>query len=178
MAFSLNRLELIGRLGHDPEMRYLQDGQAVTRFSVATDRPVRSGSSPETDWHQVICWGKVAEFAGNYLAKGRLVYVAGRVSYRTWESADGVKHSSVEVVANELIALDRRTEPIAEASGLPEEDLPVARAQGAQTRAPGPVPQSPPASPVAPTPTTAPASSRAASGQRPAADPRYRRAAP
>jgi single-strand DNA-binding protein len=108
MPFSLNRLELIGRLGKAPDMRFTPDGQAVTRLDLATDRPARSGAEPATDWHQVVCWGKLAEFAGQYLAKGRLVFVAGRLTYRSWEGKDGKARRAAEVVASELIPLDRR----------------------------------------------------------------------
>lgn len=112
MAFSYNRVELIGRLGHDPEMRYTPEGQAVTRFSLATDRPVRAGAQPETDWHKVICWAKLAEFAGQYLAKGRLVFVAGRLTYRSWEGKNGETHHATEVIARELTLLDRRPDAV------------------------------------------------------------------
>jgi single-strand DNA-binding protein len=111
MPFHLNRVELIGRLGNEPDLRYGAEGQAITKFSLATDRPAQPGRQPETDWHQVVCWGSLAEFAGKYLAKGRLVFVAGRLSYRTWEGKDGQARRSTEVVAGELILLDRRPAP-------------------------------------------------------------------
>ena len=110
MAFSVNRTLLVGRVGHEPELRYTPEGQAVTTFSLATDRPTRSGAERETDWHQVVCWGKLAEFAGQYLAKGRLVFIAGRLTYRTWESRDGQRRRTAEVVATEIVPLDRRPE--------------------------------------------------------------------
>jgi len=108
MPFSLNRSELIGRLGQDPEMRYTPDGQAVTKFSLATDRPAKAGAESAPDWHSVVCWQKLAEFAGQHLSKGRLVFVAGRICYRTWEGKDGQKHRATEIVASELIPLDRK----------------------------------------------------------------------
>ena len=108
MGFSVNRAELIGRLGRDPDMRYTPEGHVVTKFSVATDRPTKPGAEPETDWHQVVCWGPVAEFAGQYLGKGRLVYIAGRITYRSWDGKDGQKRYATEIVAHEVIALDRR----------------------------------------------------------------------
>jgi single-strand DNA-binding protein len=108
MSLSLNRSELIGRLGQDPEMRYTSDGQAVTKFSLATDRPAKPGNESTPDWHQIVCWQKLAEFAGQHLSKGRLVFVAGRISYRTWEGKDGQKHRATEIVASELIPLDRK----------------------------------------------------------------------
>jgi single-strand DNA-binding protein len=113
MPFPLNRTELIGRLGRDAELRHTPDGQPVTGFSVATDRPAQAGAEPETDWHQIVCWGSLAEFAGQYLAKGRLVFVAGRLTYKSWEGRDGQKRRTAEIIASELILLDRRpdTEP-------------------------------------------------------------------
>lgn len=108
MSYSFNRIELIGRLGKDPEMRFTPEGQAVTKFSLATDRPVKAGTQPETDWHQVVCWRKLAEFAGQYLTKGRLVFVAGRLANRAWEDKEGQKHRATEVVAAEIVLLDRR----------------------------------------------------------------------
>jgi single-strand DNA-binding protein len=108
MSFSLNRTELIGRLGQDPEMRYTPEGQAVSKFSLATDRPAKPGTQSEPDWHSVVCWQKLAEFAGQHLTKGRLVFVAGRLTYRSWEGKDGQKHRATEIVATELIPLDRK----------------------------------------------------------------------
>ncbi|MBI4496638.1 MAG: single-stranded DNA-binding protein [Chloroflexi bacterium] len=110
MPYSLNRVDLIGRLGHDAEMRFTADGQPMTRFSLATDRPAAPGAQAETDWHHIICWRKLAEFAGQYLAKGRLVYVAGRLTYRTREERDGQKRRIAEIVATEILLLDRRPE--------------------------------------------------------------------
>lgn len=115
MAMSLNRVELIGRAGRDADLKYLPDGQALTKFSLATDRPVTGGSEP--DWHQVILWGKVAEIAGEFVMKGRLVFVAGRLSYRTWDGKDGQQHRAIEIVAADLILLDRRTEAEPVATG-------------------------------------------------------------
>ncbi len=108
MSFSLNRTELIGRLGQDPEMRYTPEGQAVSKFSLATDRPAKPGTQSDPDWHSVVCWQKLAEFAGQHLTKGRLVFVAGRLTYRSWEGKDGQKHRATEIVATELIPLDRK----------------------------------------------------------------------
>ncbi len=126
MSFNLNRVELIGRLGRDPEMRYAADGQPVTSFSLATDRPAKAGAKPETDWHHIVCWGKLAEFAGQYLTKGRLVFAAGRLTYRSWEGKDGKMRHTTEIVATELIPLDRRpdVEPAEPASENQEDEIP------------------------------------------------------
>lgn len=110
MPFNLNRVELIGRLGHDPQMRFTPEGQAITKLSLATDRPTRQEAEPDTDWHHLVCWGKLAEFAGQYLSKGRLVFVAGRLTYRSWEGKDGKKRRAAEIAVTELISLDRRPE--------------------------------------------------------------------
>ena len=109
MPMSHNRVELIGRTGRDAELQYLPEGQAVAKFSLATDRPTRAGT-PETDWHQVVLWGKLAEIAGQYVTKGRLVFVAGRLAYRAWEGRDGQPRRATEIVASELVLLDRRPE--------------------------------------------------------------------
>ena len=108
MSFSLNRTELIGRLGQDPEMRYTPEGQAVSKFSLATDRPAKPGTQSDPDWHSVVCWQKLAEFAGQHLSKGRVVFVAGRLTYRSWEGKDGQTYHATEIVATELIPLDRK----------------------------------------------------------------------
>ena len=110
MPFQLNRVELIGRLGRDAELRYTSDGTAVATFNLATDRPKRADAEPQTDWHRVVAWRKLGEFAGEYLTKGRLVFVAGRLTYRDFEGRDGVKRRAAEIVASEIILLDRRPE--------------------------------------------------------------------
>jgi single-strand DNA-binding protein len=107
---SVNRVVLVGRLGRSPEMRYTPEGQALTRFSLATDRPVKAGAERETDWHQVVSFGKVAEFAGQYLDRGRLVCVIGRITYRSWEGRDGQTRRMTEIVASDVVALDRKPE--------------------------------------------------------------------
>ena len=100
---SLNKVTLIGHLGQDPELRNLPSGQAVGRFSVATDEPYtdKEGKRQEhTEWHQVVTFGKVAETCGKYLAKGRQVYVEGRLRTREYEAKnDGGKRQRTEIVA-------------------------------------------------------------------------------
>lgn len=108
MAQSHNRVELIGRLGGDPELRHTGDGTAVANFRLATDRLVRGGGAPQTDWHTVVCWDRRAEFAAQFLTRGRLVFVAGRLAYREYEDKAGVRRVAVEIVAGELVPLDSR----------------------------------------------------------------------
>jgi len=113
---SLNRVMLIGRLTRDPEMRYTPSGQPVTSFSIATNR-YAAGADGErrefTDYHNIVAWniGKrtLAELAGQYLRKGSLCYVEGRLQTRSWEGQDGQKRKTTEVVANDIQFLDSRT---------------------------------------------------------------------
>lgn len=112
MTRSLNKVMIIGRLGRDPEMRYTPSGRPVTSFSVATSRSWSTAEGDrrtETEWFNVVAWGSLAEICKQYLTKGQQVYVEGRLQTRYWEDSEGTKHSSTEVVANEMIMLgDRR----------------------------------------------------------------------
>lgn len=124
MPFSLNRSEFIGRVGRDIELRHTREGHAVATLSIATDRPAKAGGDPETDWHSVVCWDKLAELASQYLSKGRLVFVAGRLQYRSWEDKDGRTRRNAEIVASDLILLDRKPEPDLRVVNGDEPDLP------------------------------------------------------
>jgi single-strand DNA-binding protein len=98
----VNKVILIGNLGRDPEIRYIPSGQAVTNFSLATTENFtsRDGKREErTEWHRIVVWGKTAENCAQYLAKGRTVYVEGRLQTREWEDKDGQKRRTTEVVA-------------------------------------------------------------------------------
>jgi len=101
MAGSLNKVQIIGRLGQDPEVKYTQNGQAVTSFSMATDEGyTHDGKKVEkTEWHRIVAWGKIAETCGNYLSKGSLVYVEGKLQTRQWEDKSGNKHYTTEIIA-------------------------------------------------------------------------------
>lgn len=111
MGRGLNRVMVIGNLGRDPEMRYTPAGRPVTTFTVACSR---AWSSPEgerheeTEWFNVVAWGKLAENCKQFLVKGSLVYVEGRLQTRSWDDADSKKHYRTEVIANEIIFLDDR----------------------------------------------------------------------
>ncbi len=119
MSRTINRVELLGRVGNDPELRHTQAGTAVTQLRLATDRRTEQGQS-ETDWHTVVCWGRQAESVCQYVARGGRVYVSGRLSQRSWEDREGQRRSRAEVHAREVIFLDSpsdtRTEQEAEAS--------------------------------------------------------------
>ncbi|MCK5833893.1 single-stranded DNA-binding protein [bacterium] len=106
-----NKAILIGRLGQDPEMRYTPSGMAVTNFSIATDRKWRDKSGnlqDETTWHDIVCWGKQAEFVGEYCSKGRLVFVEGEIKKRSWQDKNGVTRVNVEINARIVQLLDSK----------------------------------------------------------------------
>ncbi len=111
MARGINKVILIGNLGRDPETRYTQGGSAVTNFSVATSdswRDKQSGEQQErTEWHNVVCFARLAEIAGEYLKKGSKVYIEGSLRTSSWE-ADGQKKYRTEVMARDLQMLDSR----------------------------------------------------------------------
>src|SRR5574341_2214723 len=111
MARSLNKVMLIGHLGGDPELKYTPGGAAVATFSVATNETYKDkeGNQQEkTDWHRIVVWNKLAEIAAEYLKKGRLVYLEGRLQTRSWNDKDGNKRYTTEVVAQNLQMLDRK----------------------------------------------------------------------
>lgn len=111
MSRGLNKVMLIGHLGRDPEMRYTPSGKPVTTFSVATSRSWSTADGErktETEWFNIVAWGNLAEICKQYLTKGQQVYIEGRLQTRCWEDAEGVKHSSVEVVAAEMMMLGER----------------------------------------------------------------------
>lgn len=108
MARGLNKVMLIGRLGQDPEMRYTPSGKPLTKFQVAVNRSWTSADNEkktETEWFTVVSWGKLAEICNQYLKKGSQVYLEGRLHTRHWVDEEGTDHSSVEVVAQEMIML-------------------------------------------------------------------------
>lgn len=103
----VNKAILIGRLGKEPECRTAQSGKMVCRFSLATDSGY--GQSKKTDWHTIVCFDKQAEFCKNYLHKGSLVYIEGRISYGEYEK-DGVKRYTTEIMANTVQSVGGRNE--------------------------------------------------------------------
>jgi single-strand DNA-binding protein len=121
----LNRVVLIGRLTADPELRYTPSGVPVVSFRIAVDRAFTNAQGErETDFINVVAWRKAAEFVANYLTKGRLVSVEGRLQIRQWQTNEGQRRETAEVVADSVQALERRREagaPGAEEGGLPSE---------------------------------------------------------
>ena len=105
MARTINKVELLGRVGIEPEMRYTPNGTAVTNLRLATDRYRKEGENG-TDWHDIVVWGATAEAVNQYVAKGQRVYVAGRLVQNTWEGDDGQRRHRTEVHASEVVFLD------------------------------------------------------------------------
>lgn len=107
----INRIVLAGRLGRDPELRTTTTGKSVANFSLAVDKRFKpDGDGPSCDWFNVVAWGKTAEFVANYLTKGRLVAVDGRMETRKYTAADGSEKTAFEVVAESVQGLDRPTD--------------------------------------------------------------------
>lgn len=107
----LNVVYLMGNLTRDPELRYTPNGQAVTSFTVATNRSWTDQGSGErkdaAEFTDVVAWGKLAETIANYMKKGRRIHVTGRLQTRSWEAQDGSKRNKTEVIANDIIFVDR-----------------------------------------------------------------------
>lgn len=139
MAGSVNKVILVGRLGQDPEVRYTQGGTAVANLRIATDETWKDQSGERqqrTEWHTVVLWRRLAEICGQYLSKGRLVYIEGKLQTRSWQDREGNKRYSTEVQADNMVMLGGRSEegqappaaqPAAAAasdSGTSDDDIP------------------------------------------------------
>ena len=107
----INNVVLVGRIANDPEMKYSTSGMPITNFRVAVARQRKSESGEEqTDWLNIVCFQKTAEFVSQYMDKGSLVGIEGRIQSRTWEGNDGKRNYMVEIVANSVQALESRAE--------------------------------------------------------------------
>ena len=113
MSGSINKVILIGRLGRDPEVKYTPSGQAVAKFSIATDETYKDRNGEQqrrTEWHNIVAWRRLAEICGEYLVKGKLVYIEGRIQTRQWEDREGNKRNTTEIVAREMKMLSPKSE--------------------------------------------------------------------
>ena len=102
---SLNKAILIGRLGHDPEVRHMPNGEAVCNFSIATDETWKDKSGQrqtKTEWHAITLYRRMAEVAGQYLKKGSQVYIEGRIQSRKYTGKDGIERTAYEIIGNEM----------------------------------------------------------------------------
>jgi single-strand DNA-binding protein len=110
---SLNKVMLIGNLGKDPELRYTASGSAVASFSIATTEKFKGKSGDweeKTEWHNIVLWGRQAEIAGEYLSKGKTVYIEGRLQTRKWQDRDGRDRYTTEIVGERMQMLSGRGE--------------------------------------------------------------------
>jgi len=108
---SLNKVMIIGNVGNDPEMRFTPNGNPVTSFRVATNwvyTTPEGERKQETEWFAVVAWNKLAEQCNQFLSKGRLVYIEGRLRTRSWESQEGQRRYRTEIIANRVTFLDRQ----------------------------------------------------------------------
>ena len=130
MARSLNRVQLIGNLTRDPELRYTPSGTAVCSFGLATNRSWTTDTGEkheEAEFHNIVSWNKLAELCSQFLVKGRKVYVEGRLSTRSWQGQDGQQRNRTEVVIDDMILLDSRRvgEETSASAAAPTEDAAV-----------------------------------------------------
>lgn len=110
---TVNKAIIIGRLGKDPDMRYAPSGTAIANFSVATNSNFKDNEgnwNEKTEWHNIVTFGRQAEFAGEYLKKGKLVYIEGRLQTSSWEDQNGQKRYKTEILANTLQLLGSRSD--------------------------------------------------------------------
>ncbi len=125
---SLNKVILIGRLGQNPELRYLpQTERAVAKFSLATNERYYSPSTDESDirveWHRIVTWGKLAEFCEKYLNQGKQIYLEGKLRTRTWQDREGNKKSTTEIEAQNIVLLGKKGDFEEKPSEEPESPL-------------------------------------------------------
>lgn len=111
MAKDLNKVQLIGRLGQDPELKYTQSGVAVVNFSMATSmqwKDQEGNKQEKTEWHNIVAWRGLAETCANYLKKGSKVYIEGRLETDSWEDENKKKHYKTKILIDDLIMLDSK----------------------------------------------------------------------
>jgi single-strand DNA-binding protein len=141
---SVNKVILVGRLGKDPETRYTSSGQAVCNFSMATDETYkdRAGERQKrTEWHRIVVWGKQAEIAQQYLRRGSLLYLEGRIQTRQWDDREGQKRTTTEIVATNFRMLGGRSDNSAAAAGAGSDvDTQAQPSSGASDEMAGPEP--------------------------------------
>jgi len=135
---SINKVILIGNLGSDPEVRYTPSGRPVANFSIATTENWTNkdgGKEERTEWHRIVAWGRLGEICGEYLNKGRSVYIEGKLQTRSWEDRDGNKRYTTEILAQTMQMLGpsgkegratgrEERYPVEEPITVPEDDIP------------------------------------------------------
>jgi single-strand DNA-binding protein len=150
MAGSVNKVILIGRLGKDPELKYTPSGAAVAKFSIATDETFKDKTGEQqkrTEWHNIVAWNKLAEICGEYLTKGKQVYIEGRIQSRQWEDQSGNKRTAYEIVAQQMTMLGSKSD--SDRSSMSDTRSAAASAGSTAEQSPQPeAPQQPPASEI------------------------------
>jgi single-strand DNA-binding protein len=120
---ALNKVFLIGHLGRDPELRYTADGSPVATFSLATsEKWSNKGGEPKehTEWHNIVAWNALADLSKKYLAKGRQVYIEGRIRSNEWTDRDGIKRKKTEIIATSMVLLGSRQDAPAQTENEPK----------------------------------------------------------
>jgi single-strand DNA-binding protein len=113
MSGSVNKVILVGRLGKDPELKYTPSGAPVAKFSLATDESFKDRTGEKqnrTEWHNIVAWNKLAEICGEYLTKGKLIYIEGSIRSRQWQDQAGNKRTSYEIIANQMQMLGSKAD--------------------------------------------------------------------
>ena len=131
---SVNKVILVGNVGQDPELKYTPSGAAVTNFSIATKEVWKDndGNSQErTEWHRIVLWRKLAESAGEWLKKGRKVYIEGKLQTRSWEDKDGIKRYMTEIIGDSFTMLDSKADTDRQAPSSDESETPPAPSNSA-----------------------------------------------
>ena len=146
----VNRVILIGNLGRDPEVRRLENGAVVAKFSVATNENYRDKAGEwqtQTEWHDVVVWRNLAERAESQLTKGAQVYLEGKLTHRTWQDKDGNNRKTTEVVASYFRALNRREGSDSNGGYFPstDDEMPYSETNVARDSESAPAPTTPPA---------------------------------
>jgi single-strand DNA-binding protein len=121
----INRVVLVGNLGKDPELKILEAGTPVAKMTLATTEIYRlkDGSSHvQTSWHQIVAWRGLASLAGQYLRKGSLVYIEGKIRYRRYEDGESRRHYVTEILADQILMLDKKPKNMSQADNIKEDD--------------------------------------------------------
>jgi single-strand DNA-binding protein len=139
---SVNKVILIGRLGKDPEVKYTPSGAPVAKFTLATDEVFKDRSGEQqkrTEWHNIVAWNKLAEICGEYLTKGKQVYIEGSIRSRQWEDQAGNKRTAYDIVARDMRMLgskgDVERAAAASSAAAPTPTPPAEHATGARSLA-------------------------------------------
>jgi single-strand DNA-binding protein len=149
MAGSINKVILIGRLGKDPELKYTPSGTPVAKFSLATDDSFKDRNGElqkHTEWHNIVAWNKLAEICGEYLTKGKQVYIEGRIRSHQWEDQEKNKRTTYEIVASQMTMLGSKSDNERPSANPPR--AAAAHAGTGEENSRGPEPPSTPASDI------------------------------